>query len=278
MSAREAASARLIRATFNAAAPHFADAELPFWTICGRRTVELLCLASGNRVVDYCCGAGDSAVPAALAVGPTGSVLGLDLAESLLTLARARSGELRLPNVTFRAADVLHAALPRDSADAALCVFALYYLPRPAEFLSGVARTVRRGGRIGVTIWGDRSLEPAHSVLMDCIRAERPDLAPPERGDREPGANRHRLVATFGDAGLGPPTITEECVVHDSGPDRFWRIVLGSGYRVSIDAMDAAAAERVRENVRARLLRRSFTTLTSDVIYATATVGEQGLP
>ena len=90
-------------ATYNAASDHYDDEANVFWERFGRRTVERLQLASGAHVLDVCCGSGASALPAASAAGPTGSVLGVDLAENMLALARAKARfGLRLSRVRVR--------------------------------------------------------------------------------------------------------------------------------------------------------------------------------
>ena len=68
---------RRIAATYGAAADTFDS--LPFWHHFGCRTVQRLNLQPGARVLDLCCGTGASALPAAEAVGPSGSVLGVDV-------------------------------------------------------------------------------------------------------------------------------------------------------------------------------------------------------
>jgi len=75
--------------TYNAAADRFEAEPLAFWDRYGRRSVERLRLGNGAHVLDVCCGAGASALPAAQAVGPEGRVLAVDLAEELLQQQRA---------------------------------------------------------------------------------------------------------------------------------------------------------------------------------------------
>ena len=77
-------------ATYDAAADHFDNEPLSFWEQIGRRTVAALRLPVGARVLDVGCGTGASALPAAQAVGPQGSVLGVDLAARLLERARRK--------------------------------------------------------------------------------------------------------------------------------------------------------------------------------------------
>src|SRR5271155_2022936 len=92
--------------TYNAAADFYDDPANSFWERFGHRTIARLQLHKGAVVLDVCCGSGASALPAAEAVGPSGSVLGVDLADRLLEKARAKAKARGLLNVQFRAGDL----------------------------------------------------------------------------------------------------------------------------------------------------------------------------
>jgi SAM-dependent methyltransferase len=92
--------------TYNAASDYYDHPANTFWSRYGRRTVERLGLAPGARVLDVCCGSGASAIPAAEIVGSGGSVVGVDLAENLLELARAKAKTRALENIDFRTGDL----------------------------------------------------------------------------------------------------------------------------------------------------------------------------
>ena len=77
--------------TYGAAADHYGLASLSFWDRYGSETVSRLPLAAGDAVLDLCCGAGASAIPAARAVGPAGHVLGVDVAGPMLDMVRAKA-------------------------------------------------------------------------------------------------------------------------------------------------------------------------------------------
>src|SRR6478752_8018249 len=93
-------------ATYNAAADSFDEPALAFWNLIGQRTIERLRLKPGDRVLDVACGSGASAMPAAQSVGESGTVLGVDLAERLLELARAKARRLGLTNIRFQVGDM----------------------------------------------------------------------------------------------------------------------------------------------------------------------------
>src|SRR5881227_4212115 len=109
--------------TYNAAADFFDASPLSFWDYFGRQTIELAALPIGSRVLDVCCGTGASALPAAEAVGPTGNVIGVDLAKQLLELARRKAVQQRLGNIEFEVGDMLSLRFAAKSFDAVVCVF-----------------------------------------------------------------------------------------------------------------------------------------------------------
>src|SRR5215469_549747 len=121
--------ARRAARTYGAAADHYSLDSLSFWDRFGAATVARLHLAPGQEVLDLCCGAGASAIPAAIAVGPTGRVLGIDVADPLLKLARARAARAGLANVQFRHGDAISPGLPNSCFDAVVCVFGVFFAP-----------------------------------------------------------------------------------------------------------------------------------------------------
>lgn len=72
----------------------------------------------GMQVLDLGSGAGYPALLIAQAVGPSGCVTGLDLAESMLTVAQRKATRLGLTNVTFRTGDVTRLPFEASSFDA----------------------------------------------------------------------------------------------------------------------------------------------------------------
>jgi ubiquinone/menaquinone biosynthesis C-methylase UbiE len=114
--------------TFDAAADLFDGRPLGFWARYGERTVARLKLKPGATVLEVACGTGASALPAAAAVGPTGRVIGVDLAENLLTLAREKAKRRGLENVEFRHADMTALGYPDSAFDAVVCVFGIFFV------------------------------------------------------------------------------------------------------------------------------------------------------
>jgi ubiquinone/menaquinone biosynthesis C-methylase UbiE len=257
--------------TYTAAADHYLLPPLGFWDRWGAATVARLPLSSGDVVLDVCCGAGASALPAARAVGPTGNVLGLDLAEPLLALARERAVTLGLRNVSFRECDATATGLESCSFDAVVCVFGVFFAADMPAFVAEMWRLVRSGGLLAITTWGPDWCEPGSSVFWESVRELEPTLFrafnPWDEITTAPALTD--LLARGGITGA-----TVEATVgqhHELGlADDFWDIVLGSGYRATVDALGDEPRERLRERVVAEFRARRVTRLRNDVVFASA--------
>lgn len=256
--------------TYNSAADAYDDPANSFWERFGRITVQRLRLRSGANVLDVCCGSGASALPAAEIVGPSGSVLGIDLADRLLENARAKAAARGLGNVQFCMGDMLDLPISDDQFDAVICVFGIFFVPDMSQALRLLWERVRPGGKLAITTWGPRFFEPATSAFWSAIQRERPDLY---KGfnpwDRicDPAS----LGALFVNAGIANPEISAEPDRHSiSSPEAWWAAALGSGYRGTLDQLDAATRERVRAENFEFIRNSGITSVEANVIYAIA--------
>jgi len=257
-------------AAYNAAADFYDNAANSFWDRFGRSTVARLELKPGERVLDVCCGTGASAIPAAQTVGATGSVLGIDLAQGLLQVARHKADQHVLRNIEFRVGDMLDTKLPTAGFDAVVCVFGIFFVPDMAAAVRNLWRAVSPGGRLAITTWGPHLFEPANSVFWDAIRKVAPELHKtfnPWDRISDPGALRELLAQ----AGVEHSAATAEAGEHPiASPEAWWATVLGSGYRGTLEKLDPTAVEQVRvENFRV-LREREVRAVQANVVYAVA--------
>jgi ubiquinone/menaquinone biosynthesis C-methylase UbiE len=255
---------------YGAAADHYRLGALSFWDRYGAATVSRLPLAAGDAVLDLCCGAGASAIPAARAVGPSGRVLGVDVAGPLLELARARAADEGLANVDFLRCDATATGLKDGSFHAVVCVFGVFFVPDMAAFVSEMWRLVRPGGVLAVTTWGPGLFEPANGIFWRLVGEAEPALFKafnPWDEITTPQA----LAGLLSRGGVpDPAVVAEDGRQQVDHPDRFWDIVLGSGYRATVDALGPGQRDRLRERVLAELRSRDVTSLRTDVVFGTA--------
>lgn len=259
-----------IEKTFNTASDYFDAPALSFWNRFGQKTVDRLSLSPGNLVLDVCCGTGASAIPAAISVGSEGKVLGIDIAESLLQLGRIKSAQQGLENIEFRHANFEQLGLPSESFDAIVCVFGIFFVPDMEAAIRELWRMVRPGGKLAITSWGEKVFEPANQGFWRAIEAERPDLSKkftPWDRINDP-VSLQALLETGGATKV--EVIAEACTHELAAHEDWWTMALGGGFRGTIDQLDPAATERVRQANLQYLQTNDVQALDVDVLYSIA--------
>lgn len=258
------------RFTYSAAADHYDLPTLSFWNRFGEETARRIPVCPGDRVVDLCCGSGASALAAARASGSGGHVIGMDVADGLLRLARDKASRHGLDNVEFVHHDATDTGLPDASADVVICVFGVFFAPDQAAFVSEMWRLVAPGGALAITTWGPGVFEPANSHFWEAVNEVEPSLYKafnPWDALTSPDA----LAGLFASAGTAPPTISFVAGRHRlTDPADFWHVVMGSGYRGTVDALDPSAQARLHRLVDERLAAEQVLDIGVDVIYAVA--------
>jgi SAM-dependent methyltransferase len=161
--------------------------------------LERIGVAPGARCLDAGCGGGDVSLALARMVGPSGAVVGLDIDEIKLTLARHEAADAGVRNVEYRRAGIDE--LDADGTfDVAYARFLLSHLPDAAAAVRRLADAVRPGGIVAVQdvdYIGGFCHPP--SAAYDFAWDLYPRVAAYAGGDAELG---RRLPALFADAGL----------------------------------------------------------------------------
>ena len=112
-------------------------------------------------MLDVATGTGWAALAAAQHVGPTGRVLGVDLAPELLERARQKVAAAGLTHVEFRAGDAERLDLGDQHFDVVLCASALFFVPDMLAALREWHRVLKPGRPGGVFgIWADLTCSP----------------------------------------------------------------------------------------------------------------------
>ena len=115
-----------------------------------RAAVRAARLRLGQRALDVACGSGTLTRELARAVGPTGSVLGVDLSDGMLERARRSAVPIGSASPEYRQGDALALPVADAEYDAATIAFGLRNVGDYRRALGEMTRAVARDGRVVV--------------------------------------------------------------------------------------------------------------------------------
>ncbi|MBV9172499.1 MAG: methyltransferase domain-containing protein [Chloroflexi bacterium] len=173
-------------------------------------------LRPGARVLDLAAGSGDQTVVAARRVGPTGSVLAIDISASMIAAAQEAFRAAGLTNVETLVSDITDLHLEPESFDAAICRLGLMFLPSPEAGLRRIREGLKPGSRLGALVWSSADRNPYMSTVVSIVRemGKMPDPPPTilrAMSLGAPGALERALVAAgFEDVSVRPVPIVRD--------------------------------------------------------------------
>ena len=184
----------------------------------GTAGLDALSPQAGEVILDIGCGCGDTSFALAEAVGPAGFVLGLDISEPMLDVARQRAAESpAAPD--FLRADAQTANLGAARFDAAFSRFGVMFFSDPTAAFANIRHMLKPGGRLAFVCWRSPMDNPWMSVP---VQSALPFLPPqPERDPLAPGpfafADADRVRGILADAGFAAITVTPYDALIGSG-------------------------------------------------------------
>lgn len=255
---------------FSAGAEQFHHWSPVLWDPIGAATAAVAAPAVGESVLDACCGAGASALPAARAVGPAGRVDAVDLAAGLLAIGERRAREEGLENIRFHRHEVTSWPVPGAGYDVVMCALGVFFFPDMDRDSAALTRMLRPGGRFVVTVWEKGALGGWQSALVGAVETERHLPRPPQRDQLARIDTADTLAAWLTDLGGSEPRVGRRRFDAPLSPDTAWTLATGSGTRRMLDGLSPDAVERVRAEFTARLTANEVTDLDVRVLTGTA--------
>ena len=150
-----------------------------------------------DRVLDIGCGAGPSTRQAARAA-VEGSVVGVDVSEEMLQVARRRSAEEGLRNVVFERGDAQVQAFPAAHFDLCISRFGAMFFADPGAAFANIGRAMHPGGRLVLLVWQGRERNEWATAIQGALALNAPSANAPAAfslGDR---AATMRILAAAG--------------------------------------------------------------------------------
>jgi len=221
--------------------------------------VQAAGVAPGSRVLDLACGTGAVSREAARVAGVDGAVIGVDLGEPMLAVARAQPAEPGAAPIAYRQG--VAGALPLDDAsvDALVCHHGFQFFDDRPRALREMIRVLVPGGRLAIATWGAPECHPHFEALGNALeRHLGPEMAAVIRAPYVLG-DPDGLGALLRDAGLDDVAVAlvQRPTVFASAADFARRVIAAGPLAERFAAAPAAQREAVGAEVAAAMASRT---------------------
>lgn len=218
------------------------------------RMLALAGITAGSRLLDIASGTGEPALTAARRVGESGQVIGTDLVEEMLAVARDLAAEADLNNIEFHCCDAEALDIVENEFDAVTIRWGLMFMPEPQRCLEAVYRALKPEGKISVACWTAPDRNPFVALLIKTL-SNYMEIPTPPPGT--PGifafADPERLHGTLEAAGFSNIALEEVTIDVLEVPDgrAYWEAIsdLAAPVMALVNQLDDAARAAYIEEV-----------------------------
>lgn len=179
----------------------------------GKRAIERAGLGGGEKVLDVGCGCGASSIRLGRAVGPNGSVLGVDISAVMLAAAVERKKAAKQDNVEFRQLDAQESENGLNDIDLVFSQFGVMFFEDPVAAFTNLRSTLREDGRFVFTCWQAPSKNPWMAIpnqkAMEIFAISAPQLPIGSPGPFSL-AEQNRIHEILGYAGFASIEVTSD--------------------------------------------------------------------
>ncbi len=219
-----------VASVYNLASSGYDKPAVRFFPQIASRLVELADIRSGSVVLDAATGTGAAAVAAASRVGPTGEVIGVDIAADMLAQANEKVAARQMRNVTLQYGDIEQPDFEDERFSHVLCASAIFFLPDMLSALKKWGRVTRPGGCVAFSGYGQQAFQPISDLFRARLASFGVELTAPFSWQRL--TDSEACLSLLQAAGFEHVDVrVEQMGYYLDSVEEWWDIVWNSGFR-----------------------------------------------
>ena len=185
------------------------------------KLIELVNINKGDSVLDVACGTGVVTKEIREKVGNSGYVVGADTSTTAIKIAEKWND--KKPNLDFLNMDAENFGFSKKF-DIITCQYALFFFPNARKALKNMKNSLKKSGKIGISVHGSRENVPFFSSILDSVIKFIPDYVPPGSPNLDRFGTKSALRAEISKAGFSKISIKEFIFHYSPGKfEEYWK-------------------------------------------------------
>lgn len=153
----------------------------------GHVLIEEALTGNHKNIIDIGCGGGVTTFEIAKSIGTGGSIIGVDISQSLITDCSNRADNQGIKNIEFVCGDAASIELPKEWADLIISRFGVMFFNDPVAAFTHIAKSLTPYGALAFSCWAPLPENPWMNKLLT-ILGKYTALPKPEPGAPGPFA------------------------------------------------------------------------------------------
>jgi len=185
------------------------------------KLIDLVKINKGNTVLDVACGTGVVTKEIRNKVGNSGYVVGADTSTTAIKIAKKWNE--KKSNLDFVNIDAEKFSFSKKF-DIVTCQYALFFFPNSQKALKNMRNSLKKSGKIGISVHGSKENVPFFSNILDSITRFIPDYVPPGSPNLDRFGTKSSLKKEICKAGFSKISVKEFVFQYSPGKfEDYWK-------------------------------------------------------
>ena len=221
-----------------------------------KKLIELLKINKNNVVLDVACGTGVVTKQIQKKVGNAGHVIGVDTSTTAIKIAKKWNEKNK--NLDFVNIDAENFSFSKKF-DIITCQYALFFFPNAQKALKNMKNSLKKSGRIGISVHGSKDNVPFFSSILDSVIKYIPDYVTPGTPNLDRFGSKSALKAEVRKAGFSNIVVKEFVFNYSPGKfEDYWKNYIkyiAKPLKEKLNALEYSKRKEFKESVKQKTIQ-----------------------
>ena len=231
-----------------------------------KKLIELVKISKNNRVLDVACGTGVVTKEIQKKVGKLGYVVGVDTSTTAIKIAKKWNDKKE--NIDFINTDAENFSFSKKF-DIVTCQYALFFFPNAQKALKNMKNSLKKSGKIGITVHGSKDNVPFFSSILDSAIKYIPDYVPPGTPNLDRFGTKSALKTEVKKAGFSNVVVKEFIFNYNPGKfEDYWKNYIkyiAKPLKEKLNSLEYSKRKEFRNSVKEKTLQ--YTRENGEIIF-----------
>ena len=231
-----------------------------------KKLIELVKINKNNFVLDVACGTGVVTKQIQKKISKLGYVVGIDTSTTAIKIAKKWNEKNK--NLDFVNTDAENFTFSKKF-DIITCQYALFFFPNAQKALKNMKNSLKKSGRIGISVHGSKDNVPFFSSILDSATKYIPDYIPPGTPNLDRFGTKSALKTEIRKAGFSNVVVKEFIFNYNPGKfEDYWKNYIkyiATPLKEKLNALEYSKRKEFKNSVKEKTLQ--YTKKNGEIVF-----------